>query len=593
MRGNKHHDGSIDCRHESGAGDRTRTGDLLLGKQTFYQLNYTRRHHGVYRLAAALPSMVVSLLIIATVALIGVPHASADAAPLKTISFSQETLSKGFTYSEPSGQFRLMVAGGSFATPSSVTVSRADAASLPAWGDMVRSSDAYTVSTTTAAGVPQFMKPLAFQFSVPRPGFVTWIGKLTADGLSWELLGSQLKSNAAVAMSADDKASFTVALFQSPTAQEGIATYYGTYTRKTKLTMVAASNTFPYGTSLKVTNLDNNKVVIVKVVDTGGFRYPTVIDLSTPSFARIQTTWKGVARVRVEIAKSGEKSTPVADEPAAAATSSVAPTSDGATPPTTAAVASIVVDVASGQRLAGKQYTKSFPIASLTKLMTAAVFLDTKPDLTKVVTYNATKCNTTCSCLRLVDGEQVTLKDLLYASLVGSANNATLALADATGMTRAEFVQKMNDKATTLGLTATNYVEPTGLDSGNVSSAADLAVMATVFPNSYPTIRKIASTGNYSFTSKNNVCSAAYKQKDGSCKHSFTTTDKLYGKTSFSIVTAKTGYIDESRHTFILRGKNAQGREVVVVLLKVYNKTDLFNHANALMNWTFAHYAWA
>ena len=187
----------------------------------------------------------------------------------------------------------------------------------------------------------------------------------------------------------------------------------------------------------------------------------------------------------------------------------------------------------------------------------------------------------------------MTLKDLLYASLVGSANNATLALADATGMTPKQFVQKMNEKAVALGLTATTYVEPTGLESGNVSSAADLAVMAIVIPDTYPTIKKVASTGSYSFTSKNTVCSAAYKQKDGTCKHSFTTTNKLFGKTSFSVVTAKTGYIDESRHTFILRGRDTQGHEVVVVLLKVYNKTDLFNHANALMNWTFAHHSWA
>ena len=353
--------------------------------------NYSRRHHRVYRLAKALPSMVAALLIVATMAMVGVPVVSADATPLKTISFSQETLSKGFTYSEPSGQFRLMIAGGSFATPSSVVVNKVDVAALPDWGDMVRVSDGYSVSITAVSGEPQILVPLAFRFAVPNPGFITWVGKLTADGSSWERLGSQLKANAAVAVSADDKPSFTVALFQSPTAQEGIATYYGTYTRMTKLTMVAASNTFPYGTSLKVTNLDNNKAVIVKVMDTGGFRYPTVIDLSTPSFARIQSTWKGLARVRVEVAKSGERSSPTPDEPVATLTSTAAPVSDGATPATTAATASIVVDVASGQRLAGKNYTKSFPIASLTKLMTAAVFLDTKPDLTKVVTYSAAK----------------------------------------------------------------------------------------------------------------------------------------------------------------------------------------------------------
>lgn len=584
------HETATRHRRLCGAGERIRTADLLLGKQTFYQLNYTRRHHGVYRLRTVVPSIIAFVtMLVGSVA----PVLAQTVAPttLKTISFSQTTLTKGFTYTDPSGQFRLMIAGGTFTAPTKVTIDRLDPATLPALDPFTRVTDAYRVTALNADGTAAVLaKPFSFQMTVPRPGFTYAIGKLSTDATSWEQLGSYLKDHGTDAIAGDDQPSFTVALFQSQTVQEGVATYYGTYTKKTKLTMVAASNSYPYGTSLKVTNLDNNKTVIVKVVDTGGFKYPTVIDLSTPSFARIQPTWKGVARVRVEIAKPGDVSSPAPADPTPAPTAA-APSFDGADIPTTAATASIAIDVATGQRLIGKTYTKSFPIASLTKLMTAAVFMDTKPDLNKVVTYNAARSGATCACLHLANGEQLTLKDLLFGSLVGSANNATLALADATGMTRAAFVQKMNAKAAALGLTATSYTEPSGLDSGNVSSAADLAKMITVIPDTYPTLKKVLSSGGYSFTSKNNVCLAAYR-KNGKCVHTFSTTDKLYGKTSFSIIAAKTGYIDEALNTFVIRGKNADGHEVAVVLLKEYNKNTMFSDANMLMKWVYAHYTW-
>ncbi|MBI5404757.1 MAG: D-alanyl-D-alanine carboxypeptidase, partial [Candidatus Kerfeldbacteria bacterium] len=188
-------------------------------------------------------------------------------------------------------------------------------------------------------------------------------------------------------------------------------------------------------------------------------------------------------------------------------------------------------------------------------------------------------------------GEQLTVKDLLYASLVGSANNATLMLARSTGLSRAEFVARMNAKAKSLGLKNAFFVEPTGLDPGNVASAEDLAVMARVIPNN-GTIRKVSSTGSYTFKSSNNICNATYRRTDGSCWHSLSTTNKLFGKTSFSIVSAKTGYIDEARHTFVIRGRDSRGHELVVVLLKTYTKADSFNGANALMNWTFKHAIW-
>lgn len=512
----------------------------------------------------------------------------AAAAPVKVIHFSESTFTRGFSFTDESGQFRMLIESGTFSAPATLTVDSLESESLPAWPKRTRQTLAWRV--TVAGAVPvTLLKPIVFELTANQPGWLTDVGKLTADGAGWEKLGSSLRAGGTRARSADDQLSFTVALFQQVGLMEGTASFYGTYGRTTNLTLVAASNYFPKGTALRVTNLDTQQMVTVKVVDTGGFRYPRVIDLSTPAFAKIQPTWKGLARVRVEKATPWNGPQPAdqgGDQPAPGA-----PVTDGTVPPTTAATASIVVDAATGTKLAGKKTDTSMPIASLTKVVTAAVFLETKPDLNRIVAYDSAD-NTTCSCLRLADGELVTLKDLFFASLVGSANNATLALARATGLPRTEFVNRMNAKAIELGLSKTFFVEPTGLEAGNVSTAAELAVIGRVIPNQHQTIKKAMSSGSYWFRSKSDVCSDSFRNERGQCEHRLQSTNKLHGKTSFDIVAAKTGYIDEARHTFLLRAKNQAGREVVLVFLRVTRKADSFAQADSLVNWTFKHVRW-
>lgn len=548
-----------------------------------YQLNYTRpeaNHRRVYRALLILPSLIAAMAVVAP---------AAAATPVKTVNFSESTYGRGFSLSDETGQFHLLVEPGSLSGPATLTVDKVETESLPDWSKRTRQTAAFRVTITSPTTVT-LRKPIVFELTAAQPGWVTDVGKLSAEGRGWEQLGSTLRADGTRARSADDQLSFTVALFQQAGIMEGVATYYGTYTRTTRLTLVAASNHFPKGTALRVTNLDTRQLVTVKVVDTGGFRWPRVIDLSTPAFAKIQPTWKGVARVRVEKATPWNEPSPGPDEGGDQPLPGT-PVTDGATPPPTAATASIVVDAATGSQLAGKSTTTPLPIASLTKMVTAAVFLETKPDLTRVVTYDSAD-NTTCSCLRLAHGEQVVLKDLLFASLVGSANNATLALARATGLPRSEFVSRMNAKAIELGLTQTFFVEPTGLEAGNVSTAADLAVIGRVIPDQHATIKKAMSSGSYWFRSKNDACQAGFKNEQGQCEHRLQTTNKLYGKTSFRIVAAKTGYIDEARHTFLLRAKNEAGREVVLVFLRVSRKADGFAHADNLINWTFKHFRW-
>lgn len=166
-----------------------------------------------------------------------------------------------------------------------------------------------------------------------------------------------------------------------------------------------------------------------------------------------------------------------------------------------------VIDINKQQARYQKNAEQKFPIASLTKLMTAIVFFESNIDLEKEVIFSEEDNNDikkyfspgeSTGKLYLAPGETIKVKDLLYSSLVGSSNNATIALARSTGLAREMFIKRMNERARTLGLKNTIFKEPTGLDSGNVSTALDISRLAEyAFKNEL--IRKVTTTPKYSF----------------------------------------------------------------------------------------------
>jgi D-alanyl-D-alanine carboxypeptidase (penicillin-binding protein 5/6) len=138
----------------------------------------------------------------------------------------------------------------------------------------------------------------------------------------------------------------------------------------------------------------------------------------------------------------------------------------------------IVVDADDGAQLAGRAVDRSLSIASTTKLMTAYLTLRSLPLDKKVVApgYDAAPAE---SIVGLQAGERLTVRDLLTAMLLPSANDAAVTLADGVaGSTRA-FVAEMNRAAERLGLDDTSYANPIGLDDPlNYSSARDLTALA-------------------------------------------------------------------------------------------------------------------
>lgn len=158
----------------------------------------------------------------------------------------------------------------------------------------------------------------------------------------------------------------------------------------------------------------------------------------------------------------------------------------------------LVYDLKNNKPVFEKNPKERLPVASLTKLMTAMVAIDNKRSDDRYVVRPQSLVGE--NSIGLSAGEIMSLEELLYGVFMYSANDAAEVLADET-LGRAEFVKTMNNKAKALGLTDTNFTNPTGLegDGNQYSTATDLLVMSKYAIENYPQIRKAASTAEYYF----------------------------------------------------------------------------------------------
>lgn len=225
------------------------------------------------------------------------------------------------------------------------------------------------------------------------------------------------------------------------------------------------------------------------------------------------------------------------------------------------AKAYIVVNTETGQTLAAKNENMARVPASLTKLMTALVVLDTKPKLSKTVSMTkadqtAGACASSGVCIKAKAGVKFTVDGLFHATLILSANNAANALARSTGLAPEKFAEKMNEKARQLGALNTKFNEPTGMDPNNTTTAADYAkILAATFNNAY--LKKITNLQKYTLRSSNN---SKYNQV-------IKNTNKLLGDSDIKVLVAKTGYLDESRYNFAAMARYKNGPKLAIVVL--------------------------
>jgi len=234
--------------------------------------------------------------------------------------------------------------------------------------------------------------------------------------------------------------------------------------------------------------------------------------------------------------------------------------------------AAVVLDTRKGEVLFEKNIETELPIASLTKLMSALVFLGTNPDLDDTVTI--TIADARCSGgSQLRVGETFRLGDLLHTSLMSSSNRATRALARASGLPVSEFVVRMNQKAKELSLENTFFCEPTGLDENNISTALDCAKLL-YFALQDSIIASILSKTTYEFVSLDK----------GKRRHRIGSTNKLLFS-SLNVKGGKTGYNGASGWCLGTMVEGEDGKEMVAVILDAPTKHTRFKEIRSIVEW--------
>ncbi len=218
------------------------------------------------------------------------------------------------------------------------------------------------------------------------------------------------------------------------------------------------------------------------------------------------------------------------------------------------------------------------PIASITKLMTALVFLDHNPGFNseaEIIEADQVPGGN----LDLREGERLTVWDLFNASLVGSANNATEALARLSGLSREDFLSEMNQRAKDLGLTQTSFDDVTGLSTNNVSTAYEIARLASfAFNNSF--IEEVSRQADYTFQTIG-------RQR----KINIDNTNQLFD--SFIKITgSKTGFTNEAGNCLVVRTDDGRGHQIVSVVLGASSAEDRFQETKGLLTWGFENWSW-
>ncbi|MBL7155037.1 MAG: D-alanyl-D-alanine carboxypeptidase [Candidatus Portnoybacteria bacterium] len=219
-----------------------------------------------------------------------------------------------------------------------------------------------------------------------------------------------------------------------------------------------------------------------------------------------------------------------------------------------------------------KNIEQVLPIASLTKLMTGLVILE-EMDLDQIVTVSKEAVAAYGDMGGLVIDEKISVKNLLYALLMESSNDAAVALAE--NFREASLVDLMNKKAEELGLTKTHFVDPTGYNPANLSTALDLAKLVK-YSLEKPVIWQILKTISIDLSSA-----------DGIINHHFTNTNQLLDSWPI-IIGGKTGYTDEAHDCMLLVIEQSSEYLIIIVL----GTQERFSETEKLINWVKEAYIW-
>ncbi|MEX2270611.1 MAG: serine hydrolase [Vicinamibacterales bacterium] len=241
----------------------------------------------------------------------------------------------------------------------------------------------------------------------------------------------------------------------------------------------------------------------------------------------------------------------------------------GKSVPDVRAEAAIVFNPNTGEVLWEENSRSPRSIASITKVMTAIVFMADEPDLNEWVAIDRSDVSN-ASVTYLRAGERIKLHDLLHLALIASDNAAARALARTSEGGMQGFLARMNEKASQLGLQSTRFADPSGLDANNISSAYDVSHMISFAAND-PTIGAVMLKETHGFYTDRRAVNIK-------------STNKLLGDAP--ITAAKTGFTTKAGFCLATLLRMPQtNQQVAVVVLGAKSSMNRFWETRHLFNW--------
>lgn len=250
---------------------------------------------------------------------------------------------------------------------------------------------------------------------------------------------------------------------------------------------------------------------------------------------------------------------------------------DGSGPLQLASSKALIYNQLTGEVVYGKNADIITPIASVTKLMTAMVMLDAHLPMDQLLFISEEDIDyLKGTSSRLSVGTSLTRGEFLQLALMASENRAASALGrNYPGGIRA-FVRAMNYKAQSLGMTSSYFVDSSGLDSSNTSTAEDLVKMVSA-AYEYPEIRQVSTTPSQEIT--------LYGRTN---PLSFVNTNSLVRGSDWIIGLSKTGFINEAGRCLVMQAEVA-GQPMIIVLLDSSGKQTRIGDANRVRKWLEHH----
>ncbi|MBU0498914.1 MAG: serine hydrolase [Gammaproteobacteria bacterium] len=228
-----------------------------------------------------------------------------------------------------------------------------------------------------------------------------------------------------------------------------------------------------------------------------------------------------------------------------------------------------------GKELVSKNPDSVTSIASVTKVMTAMVALDAKPDLDEILTITGEDKDTLKhSFSRMPIGSQLSRRVMLKLALSSSENRAAHALSRYYPGGEQAFIQAMNQKAAALGMTHSRFRDPTGLNPGNISCARDLAIMVQAAMQ-YPLIREASTTKQMQVRPMAKRKPMQYKVTNRFLRNN---------SPNWTIYLSKTGYTEEAGRCLVMQAKTA-GRTMTIVLLDASGKLTPYGDSDRIRKW--------